>query len=200
MRGRGHRPSPARSARSRSPPSPPFPISYACPYRTCWRGMRVREPKSSFQDNFWGLPDRAPRVRRDRAPSARRCRRTSALRPHRERRPQPPHRARLSLGLRSPPPSLPFPIRLPLPYPRPPRPRRAAGGASHGRRASAYGVRDAACPLSTRGGTRLVQAVRGRAGGGEARLFRRSGRAATRRARAGGARAPRGSPRPTRSS
>ena len=29
-----------------------------------------------------------------------------------------------------------------------------------------WGVRDAACPLSTRGGTRLVRLVRGRGGGG----------------------------------
>ena len=62
--------------------------------------------------------------------------------------------------------------------PRPRRPRRRSGRQGK-RRARAfsgakpkYGVRDAACPLSTRGGTRLVRLVRGRGGRVGARLFR----------------------------
>ena len=47
-----------------------------------------------------------------------------------------------------------------------PRPNGAPQPKSVKRHSSTYGVRDSACPLSTRGGTRLVRLVRGRGGGG----------------------------------
>ena len=53
-----------------------------------------------------------------------------------------------------------------------------------------YGVRDAACPLSTRGGTRLVRLVRGkgRGGGARERRAREGGRAQQTTRRLGGCR------------